>query len=232
MSTLNPTRKVSRRHELREDTVVTLYARALDFIENKRGIVLSAIGGLVLVIAIVLGYSFYQQNRNEQAMSMITEAVNRYESGEYQAALDGDASFAGLLEIVDDYGSTTTGNLARFYAGDALFRTGQYDLALEYFADYDKESNYLGASAYAGEAAVYEIKEDYSSAGDRYLDAAEVFPNTVTAPDYLLSAARAYEKAGDSANARSAYEQLRDDYPDAQQAKDIQFFISRLETSG
>ncbi len=231
MSTLNPTRKISRRHELREDTVITFYAHVLDFIENNRGIVIGSLVAIVLVVAAGMGYFFLQDSRNEEAMGRITQAVQKYEAGEYQAALDGDASFAGMIDVVNTYGGTVTGNLARFYAADALFRTGDYDRALGYFEDFDKDSNYLGASALAGEAAIYEIREDFSRAADLYMDAADIFPNKVTSPDYLLNAARSFERAGKKDRAKTAYEQLSEQYPDAQQAKDINFFIARLETS-
>ncbi len=97
MSTLNPTRKVSRRHELREDTVITFYARAIDFFENNRNVVYGVLGGIVLLAALIVGWNWNQANRNETALSEMAEAVRQYEAGSYQAALDGDLSFTGLV---------------------------------------------------------------------------------------------------------------------------------------
>jgi len=231
MSTLTPTRKVSRKHELREDKVVTFYARTLGFIDNNRTMAYSALAGVVIFLVVIFGYSYLQSQRNTEALETMTEAVSRYESGDYTAAVDGDMSFAGLMDIADDYGRTKAGNLARFYAADALFRTGDLDKALEYFEDFKKESNYLGASALAGEAAIHEIKRDHARAGDLYLRAAEIFESDVTSPDYLAKAGRAYEKADDFGSARSAYEKLKTDYSGTTEGQNAEFYLARMRGS-
>jgi len=227
MSTLNPTRKVSRRHELREDTVVTFYARALGYFENNRNTVFGVAGGIVLIVLALLGYSWMQSNNNEKALSQMAVAVQKYEAGEFQASLDGDASFLGMIEIADSYGSTNSGNLAKFYAADALFRVGDMERALEYFESFSKGSDYLGASAYAGEAAIHELNGDQKKAGDLFVRAATVFESEITSPMYFENAARAYAAAGDKGKARSAYESIRDDYPNSQAARNVDFYLAQ-----
>ena len=91
MSTLNPTRKVSRRHELREDTVVTFYARALGYFENNRNTVYGILGGIVLVVLLLFVFSWNKSSKNAKALSEMAFAVQRYEAGDFQASLDGDA---------------------------------------------------------------------------------------------------------------------------------------------
>lgn len=231
MSTLTPTRKVSRKHELREDKVFTFSARVLGFIENNRTVAYSALAGVVIILAVSLGYSYLQSKRNAEALEMMTEAVNRYERGEYSAAVDGDMSFAGLTEIADDYGNTKAGNLARFYAADALYRAGDLDEALEYFEAFKKGANFLGASALAGEAAIHETKRDHARAADLYLRAAEIFESDVTSPDYLVKAGRAYEKADDYSSARRAYEQLKANYSDTAEGQNAEFYLARISGS-
>jgi len=231
MSTLNPTRKVSRRQELREDRVVTMSARAIDFYENNRNLVYGIIAGIVVVALLAVGLAWNSARMNEEALERMATAVQRYESGEYQVALDGDISFMGLLDIADEYGGTDAGNLARFYAADALFRVGDLERSLEFFRDYDKEADYLGASAFAGEAAIYEIQEDFSRAGDLYIRAANVFESEITSPDYLMKAGRAYERGGETGDAMDAYEQIKEDFPDSQAASSVDFHLARLEAA-
>lgn len=231
MSTLNPTRKVSRRQELREDRVVTMSARAIDFYENNRNLVYGIIAAIVVVALLAVGLAWNSARRNDEALERMATAVQRYEAGAYQAALDGDISFMGLLDIADEYGGTDAGNLARFYAADALFRVGDLERSLEYFRDYDKEADYLGASAFAGEAAIHEMQEDFSRAGDLYVRAANVFESDITSPDYLLKAGRAYERAGEIDEAMEAYERIREDFPDSQAASNVDFHLARLEAS-
>ena len=231
MSTLNPTRKVSRRHELREDTVVTAYARALNVLENHTTMVYGVAGAIVLVVALFLGYNWNQNRQNETAMSEMAVAVQKYENGEYTASLEGDASFAGLVEIADRFGGTASGNLAHYYAGDAYFRTGDVDNALAHFEAYSKDANYLGASAFAGEAAAHELKGDHKKAGDLFMRAARVFKSEITSPIFLESAARAYSSAGDSRKATEAYQAIQDDFPDSASARNVDFFLAQINAN-
>lgn len=228
MSTLTPTRKVSRRHELREDKVVTFYTRVLGFIENNRNLVYGLLIGAVVIVALFFGYSYMQSNRNSEALALMSTAVAKYEAGEYDAALDGDMSFAGLLEVAEDFGNTTSGNLARFYAADASFRTGRLDRALEFFQSYDKGANFLGASALAGEAAIYETNDDHPAAADLYLRAANLFTSAVTSPDYLQKAAREYQVAGENAAARRVYLRLQEDFPTSSEAQNVDYFLAQI----
>lgn len=232
MSTLSPTKKVSRRQELRQDTVVTFYARALDVLENHRQKVYGVLGGVAALLVLILGWNWYQSNQNEKALAEMAEAVRLYEAGSWTAALDGDASFSGLIDIADRFGSTTSGNLARFYAADALFRTGEMDRALEYFEDYSKGADYIGASAFAGEAAIHELKGDNKKAGDLYLRAANVFKSEITSPMYLSNAARAYAAAGRTDDAADALETIRDDFPNSQQARNVDYRLAALGKAG
>ena len=228
MSTLNPTRKVSRRQELREDKVVTFYARVLNIFENNRQAVIGAGAAVLAVILLAMGWNWYQGNRNDQALSEMAEAVSLYEAESFQAALDGDVSFLGLMDIVDSYGGTDSGNLARFYAADALFRTGDLEGALEMFESYSKGNDYIGASAFAGEAAIHETQGNHERAGDLYMRAANVYSSEITSPMYLSNAARAYTSAGEFGDAIDALEMIEGDYPDSQAARSVEYKLAKL----
>lgn len=229
MSTLNPTKKISRRQELRKDTVVTFYARVWQFFDQNRKLVYGILAGVAVVIVALIGNAFYNNARQSEALAKMAGAVQAYEQGNYREALDGTADFVGLLAIIDDYGSTDAGNLARFYAADALFRLGEYDEALKYFKEFDKPDNIIGASAVAGEAAVYEHKGEYKRAGDLYRKAAEMVDTDLISAQYLLDAARSYEAAGDYRRARDAYEEIRERYPDAPAARKVDMYLARLD---
>jgi len=229
MSTLNPTKKISRRQELRQDQVVTFYARVWEYFDKNRGQIYGLLAAVVAVIALSVGYGFYQSAQQGKAQSAMSRAVNAYERGEYQQALDGTADYVGLLDIVEQYGGTAAGNLARFYAADALFRLGDYDRALTYFEDYDGDDDFIAASVLAGEAAIYETKGEYERAGDLYARAADRDANVMAATQYLLDAGRSYEAARENNKARAAYNKIKEDYPDSQAARSIDIYLARLE---
>lgn len=227
MSTLNPPKRISKKHELREDAVITSYARAWGYFDQHRTLVYGVIAGFVVLIAAIIGYVLYQNQQSAEAEEHFAQIVGVYEEGSYQEALDGTAEHLGLLEIADEYGGTTSGNLAHFYAADALYNLGEYERALEHFQAFDKPDGFLGASAIAGEAAVYENQGDYERAAERYMRAARFFENPLSSPQYLLSAGRAYEAAGSYQEAQEAYERIKDDYPDSDLAGQIDVYIAR-----
>ncbi len=227
MSTLKPTKKISRRQELRQDTVVTFSSRLWQALDNNRNLAYGILGVITLVIVGIIGYSYWQQQREVDGQRFLAPAVSLYESGDYDAALNGSEDTMGLLEVASDYSMTNAGNLARFYAADALFRQGEYDRSLELFEDFDKDANYLGASALAGEAAIHEMKGQYKRAGDLFRRAAFLFPNDVTAPGYLLEAGRAYELAGDYKAAVDAYNAVTKEYPASTQARNVDILVAR-----
>ncbi len=229
MPMLQAPRKISKRQELRQDAVVTLSTRAVDFYENNQKLLVWIGVGIVALVALGFAYNYYQGQQAVKAAELLGGIVGVYESGDFRTALDGTEDKPGLLHVADNYGSTPDGNLAHFYTADALYNLGEKDQALSYFQDYDKGRDFLGASALAGEAAIYEDQENYNDAGDKYAEAAAVYANQLTSPRYLLDAARNYEKAGDYRNARRMYESIRDDYPDSSIAGGLDVYLARID---
>lgn len=227
MSTLNPPKSISKKQELRQDKVVTFYARAWEFVDENRQIVYIAAAGLVVLILAIIGYVFYQNAQSAEAEEMLARIIPVYEQGSFQEALDGTGDRLGLLEIIDEYGSTSSGNLAHFYAADALFNLGDFDQALRHFEAFDKSADFLGASAIAGQAAVHEEREEFEEAGDQYRRAADHFENEVNSPEYLMLAGRAYEMAGLYDQAMDQYEAIQSQYPESAEAANIEVYIAR-----
>ncbi|UKI39587.1 MAG: hypothetical protein L6V35_01520 [Alistipes putredinis] len=52
--------------------------------------------------------------------------------------MEGDGSTAGFLEVIEKYGSTPQGNIAKHYAGICYLKNGDLDNALAYLAKYKK----------------------------------------------------------------------------------------------
>ncbi len=242
MATLKAPKTLSKRQELRKDAATTVFVKAQEFFYDNRTLIYGIAVGIVVVVLVIVGYAFLQGQRGIQAQEELGGIILVYERGDYRTALDGADTALGLLTIIDEYGGLGAGNMARFYAADALFRLGEeeaarddasararlYDQALEFFQDFDGGADIVGASALAGEAAIYEIKEDDARAGDLFRRAALLVANELRSPDYLMSAGRAYEKAGQYEDARDAYLLIRDRYPDSAAAQGLDFFLGRV----
>ncbi len=228
MATLKAPKTISKRQELRKDAATTVFVKMQEFFYDNRTLIYGVVAGIVVVALAIVGYVFLQGQRDIQAQEQLGGIILVYEKGDYRGALDGTAEAPGLLTIIDDYGRLKTGNMARFYAADALFRLGEYDQALEFFQDFDGGNDIVGASALAGEAAIYEIKQDYARAGDLFRRAALLVENELRSPDYLMSAGRAYEKAEQYEDARDAYLLIQDRYPDSPTAQGLDFYLGRV----
>lgn len=229
MTALKTPEKTSRRQELRRNWLVQLYAWALLLFEENRQLVYGLGIGLLALVLALPGYVYYQQQQAEQANELLGQILPVYEQGNYDQALNGNAQRAGLLTIADDYGGTEAGNLATFYAATALYEQGEYDRALTYYQRFEKQNDFIGASAYAAEASIYESRGDMQTAAERYEQAAEQYQNKLTAPRYLLEAGKAYEEAGNDAAAEEVYRRIQEEYPDSDQAEEVKRYLARVK---
>ena len=229
MSALKTPEKTSRRQELRRNWLVQLYAQALLFYEDHRQVVHGLGVGLVALILAVPGYVYYQQQQTAQANELLGRILPVYEQGNFDQALNGAGQRAGLLTIADDYGNTAPGNLAAFYAANALYEQSEYDRALTYFQRFEKGNDFIGASAYAAEAAIYETRGDMQTAAERYEQAASQYENKLTAPRYLIEAGQAYEEAGSFGAAERVYRRVKEEYPDSDQAEEVDRYLARVQ---
>jgi tetratricopeptide (TPR) repeat protein len=186
------------------------------------------VGLLVLVLAIP-GYIYYHNQQEQAANQRLGQILPVYEQGNYQQALDGSGDNAGLLTIADEYSGTDAGNLATFYAANALYRLEEYDRALTYFQRFEKGENFIGASAFAAQAAIQENKGNYEQAAELYEQAASQYENKLTAPRFLLNAGQAYEEAGRYEAAMTAYQQIQEEYPDSDQASNAERYRARAK---
>lgn len=228
MTALKTPKKTSRRQELRQNKLVELYGRLLLFYEENKNLAHGLGIGLIALILAVPGYMYYHQQQEAQANEMLGQILPAYEQGNYEQALNGSAQGTGLLTIADDYGNTNAGNLATFYAASALYEQGEYDRALEYYQQFDKGNDFIGASALAAEAAIYESRGELGKAAEYYERAASQYQNKLTAPRYLLEAGQAYEEAGQYQSARDVYQKVKSEYPESEQAGEVERYLARV----
>lgn len=226
---LRPKKKISKK-EIKQDTLVTWYAEATSFYEKqKRAIGIIATAIIVVVIA-GLVYAKNRADNNERAMAEIGQVRELFDQGQYQAAIDGvpERSIPGLKSIVDNYGNSKGGDLARFLLASAYYNLGKYDEALTQFEAFSPSDELLTASRYGGIAQCYEGKKNYSEAAGYFEKAGGKYPKNVTAAENLNNAARNYALAGNKEKSLELYKRLKKDYPTSQYARDAERFIAEL----
>src|SRR5579862_328601 len=231
---LKAKKKIARR-EIEQDDVIAFYQKAQSFYDvNRKNISYALVALVVLVIG---GYVYFhrQQTNNEIAATDLGKVFQIYDKGnsdlqQFKAAIDGQPQkgVVGLQKIVDDFGSTDNGELARFYLANAEFNLGRYDDALKNFEKFSSGDRVISAAAEAGIAGCLEAKKSFSDAGSHYEKAAGIAADTYNSPAYLNDAARAFAAAGEKEKAVALYQRLKKEYPTSESARDADRFLAQL----
>jgi len=174
---------------------------------------------------------FYAENYFDQAIDSIyygnVEAGNAY----LQKSLSGEGKAHGFLAVIDEYGSTKSGNLAKYYAGIAYLRLGKYDEAVKYLKDYDADDFFTKPLALMAQADALVEKNDLKEAINLYLKAAETNPNEITAPSALVKAGWCYDIQGDKAKALECFQRVKKEYPTSTEWPEIDRYIGIEEAN-
>ena len=199
------------------------------FLEKNRKWVFGIGGLLVLLVAGYFGYRAYMENQNNQAHTDMFQAVYYFEADNLDQALEGDGSYPGFLEIIDDYGRTEAGNLANYYAGVIYLKKGQFQEAINYLENFSSEDLLVQSRAYALTGDAYMELNDYGRAAEFYDKAANHKENEFFTPQYLSKAALAYELNGNIAKAIERYTTITEKYAGATEFENARKQKARLE---
>jgi tetratricopeptide (TPR) repeat protein len=197
--------------------------------ENKRS--LSIIGGAVLLV--VGGYFLYNlywvKPQEASAQKEMFMAERYFSEDSLDLALNGDGNFPGFLEIIDNYGSSKSANLAHYYAGVCFLKKGQFEKAIEYLSSYDAEDDLSGAVALGGIGDAHMELGDQDQAIKYYKKAVDWDENYFTGGIYSMKLALAYELKGKWEEAAEVYKRIKKEYPEGSDARDIERYILHAE---
>ena len=226
---LRPKKKITKR-ELKEDALITSYVKATTFYEkHKKNISI----GITALVVLIIGSVVYMKNRsdnNERAMTQLGEVYHFFDNGQYQIAVDGvpERNISGLKSILENYGNSPSGDLARFYLANAYFQLGKYDDALKLFDDFSPGDELLVVSRLSGIASCYEAKGMHKEAAEYFEKATTKYAKDITAAENLNNAARNYAQAGEKEKAIEMYKRLKKKYPATGFAREADRYIAQL----
>ena len=231
---LQPTKKIAKK-EIKQDALLTAYANATTFYEANKKYVTYGVTALVAIVIAVVVFMNNRKANNEKAASELGRVFAIYDAAatdvrQFKIAIDGqpERGIMGLKAIVDNYGSTAAGEMARIYLANAYYATGQYDQALQQYDSFGGSGDLLKAAAYAGMAMCYEVKHEYSKAASSYEKAASVVSNTTDTPEYLGAAGRCYGLAGEKEKAVMLFKRIKKEFPLSNFARDVERYISQF----
>ncbi|HAL63963.1 MAG: hypothetical protein XD81_0958 [Bacteroidetes bacterium 38_7] len=215
--------------EGRIEAVESALTKSERFLEENQKIILIVVGAIIVVILGFLGYQrLIVAPKEVKAANEIFMAQNYFEQDSIYQALNGDGQYAGFLEIVDRYGSTKTGNLAKYYTGICYLKLEDFDNAIRYLKKFDSKNPLAKSMALGGIGDAYLELGKNEKAIDFYLQAAK-HKNELTTPMFLMKAGLTYELLNDYGHALKVYEEIQTNYPKSYEARDIDRFIAKAK---
>lgn len=172
--------------------------------------------GLALVVAVgIFLWKRHQHQQNTAAQSEMFQAVYYFEESNFEQALKGDGTYAGFLDIINEYSITKAANLAHFYAGVCYMHQQGYEEAIKHLKQFKAADFLLQARAWALIGDALTEQQDYAQATVYYLKAIDYKPNEAFTPTYLTKAALAYEANQNYQAALHCYQRIIKEYPKA-----------------
>lgn len=200
------------------------------FVERNKKIITIIVCAIVVVIAGFLAYkNFIVKPREKAAQADMFAAEHYFDNDEIDKALNGDGKHLGFLAIIDKYSSTTSGNLANYYAGLAYMSKGEFQKAITYFEDFSTEDMFTNPDAMIGDCYMELNQTDKAiSSYEKALKDKDQY-NDMTTPFTLFKLGQAYEIKNDNKNALETYKRIKKEFPLSSEARDIDKYITRLE---
>jgi tetratricopeptide (TPR) repeat protein len=204
--------------------------RTEQWVENNQKTLSTIVFAIVGVIALYLAFDkFYVDPINEEAQQELFKSVSYFEADSFNLALNGVNGEYGLLDIIDDYGSTEAGNLANYYAGVCFLKTGDNESAIDYLSDFSSDDEVVSSVAYGSMGDAYMNTGEFDNAINYWTKAAFNSKNDFTTPIYLKRAAMALEEDGNLDRALEYYTIIQKEYSNSDEARDIDKFITRAQ---
>ena len=224
------TKKKDSSKELEVEEIVS---KSEQFIENNSKKIIYGIIAIALVVGAVLGikhgYLIPQEKKAEAAMF---KGEFYFGKDSFNLALTGNgADYEGFEAIIDQYGSTKSGNLAKAYAGICYFKLGENEKALDKLKSFDSKDNMV-SPAITGKIGDCYVEMGNTQEGISYFEkAAKEADNDVVSPIYLKKAGLAYESLQQYDKAVQAYTTIKDKYYTSMEASDIDKYITRASAN-
>lgn len=209
------------------EAVEVALSKTEKYIEDNRKSLTIIIVAIAAVVGIYLGYrKFYLEPKENEAQSEMFMAERYFEQDSFKLALEGDGQYLGFLDIIDDYGFTKCANLSNFYAGICYLRMGEFEEAVDYLEQFDGNDRLVAPVALGATGDAYVELNELKKGVKYYEKAAILNANEMTSPVYLLKAGYVYEELGEYKKAVEAYENIKYKYPNSDEAREIDKYIT------
>ncbi len=200
---------------------------------------------LVGIIAIIGGYYAYtelvQKPKEKEAADELAYPKSFFDNAQqatvgvdslYSLALNGADGKYGLLDIIDSYGSTNAGNLAKYMTGISYLKMRDYENAIKYLNDFSTDDEILGALAKGNVGDAFSDLNQPEEALEYYIKASQFKPNDFTTPMYLFKAGAIAMDLGNYKKAEELFTQIKDTYAKSNEGQQIDAYINSAKLAG
>ena len=198
-------------------------------IDEKKNIIIGILAGLALLVGGYFIYkAFFINPKNKTAADQMFQAQFMFDKDSFQLALNNPGlGGSGFLKIIENYGNTPTGNIAKYYAGISYLQLNDFDKAIKYLEDYKPAGEITPAMTYVALGDAYSEKKNDDKALSYYQKAANNADNDLTGPYTLKKLGGFQEKLGKYADAANSYKKIMDNYGQTSDASNIEAFYER-----
>lgn len=200
------------------------------FEENKKKIT-TGFTIVVIIGALIYFYNeFVVKPKEAKAEQVIWKAEQNFQSDSLKLALQGRGlSEKGLNHVIDEYGSTPSGNLANLYAGISELKLGNLDKAEGFIGDFNTENEVLNIIKIGLLGDIALEQNDASSAAGYYKRAYNQSQNEFTTPYYAIKLGLALELSNDLEDAKEVYEETLRLFPNTDLKNDLKKALGGVE---
>ena len=213
--------------------VEELVTRSELFIEQNSKKIIFGIIAVAVLVAAILGYKYgYATPQQKKAEAAMFRAELYFDRDSFALALNGDGlNVEGFNAIIDQYGSTDAGNLAKAYAGICYFKLGDNESALDMLKSFSASDKMLSPTIVGLIGDCY-VNMGNTEEGISYFEkAASQADNDIISPVYLKKAGVAYESLKQYDKAVKAYTTIKEKYFASVEASDIDKYIARASAA-
>lgn len=227
-------RKLTRKELLRQDEFLTSMEKTQQLWEEHKNVILISAAAVVVVAILIIGGISFFKAREAKGDAALTEALRPYHGavlGEKTAARAADdqmqfsseaekyqQSISALDGVIDSYGGTEAGGVARLYRAHSLFNLGRYSEALEEYQSFRDASGTgtLSGLALLNMAQCRMMEGDFPAAIATYQELIDSASELRFPLDTALCAlADCTLESGDQEKAASLYRRVVDEFPES-----------------
>lgn len=216
------------RHHLKENPLATGLTEVQVFMHRHGRTVAVAVALVVAGALGVGGYFWWQQQRVDRAGAQLAEALlvldgdvaapdpgTEDAAGSDTAEAELEAAVERLLAVADAYPGLRPGVTARYEAAVALVGLGRPDEAAEHYQQVIAAAagQLHGTMARLGLAETHVLRGDYDGAVELLQRETEAEESDVPVDAVLMRLGRAYELAGQDADALATFTRVVEEFP-------------------